>query len=124
MRHIQPLLLPQPCQSQAHRGNDRTVPNPCFLSPQTMHIHVRILNLFPQSTTVVSTVSIHSLSSRQEDAHSSSCRRSNYEWIRSGLLKSKDHACRLVYHRAQLDKARPPGTTCHPESPYAGLKSN
>src|SRR3954463_2063340 len=46
MRHIQPLLLPQPCQSQAHRDNDRTVPNPCFTSPQTVHIRVRILNLF------------------------------------------------------------------------------
>src|SRR3954467_15146518 len=53
MRHIQPLLLPQPCQSLAHRGDDRTVPNPCFLSPQTVHIRVRILNLIPQSTTVV-----------------------------------------------------------------------
>src|SRR5438270_9652737 len=46
MQHIQPLLPPQPCQSQAHRDNDRTVPNPCFTSPQTMHIRVRILNLF------------------------------------------------------------------------------
>src|SRR3954465_2550308 len=46
MQHIQPLLLPQPCQSQAHRNNDRTVPNPCFTSPQTVHIRVRILNLF------------------------------------------------------------------------------
>src|SRR3954469_9563454 len=55
--------------------------------------------------------SFHSLPSRQEDAHTSSCRRSNYvhswltlrssyECIRSGLLKSKDHACRVVNHRA------------------------
>src|SRR3954465_6515509 len=53
MRHIQPLLLPQPSQSRAHRGDDRTIPNPCFTSPQTVHIRVRILNLFPQSTTMV-----------------------------------------------------------------------
>src|SRR3954471_16675703 len=46
MRHIQPLLLPQPCQSIAYRDNDRTVPNPCFISPQTVHIRERILNLF------------------------------------------------------------------------------
>src|SRR4051812_36515528 len=46
MQHIEPLLLLQPCQSQAYRDNDRTVPNPCFLSPQTVHICVRILNLF------------------------------------------------------------------------------
>ena len=30
MRHIQPLLLPQPCQSQAHQDNDRTVSNLVF----------------------------------------------------------------------------------------------
>src|SRR5436190_3383749 len=46
MRHIQPQLFPQPCQPQAHLDNDRTVPNPCFLSPQTVHIRVRIFNLF------------------------------------------------------------------------------
>src|SRR3954467_6770732 len=46
MRHIQPLLLPQPCQSQAHRDNNRMVPNPFFLSPQTVYVHVRILYLF------------------------------------------------------------------------------
>src|SRR4051812_43423647 len=142
MRHIQPLLLPQPCQSQAHRDNDRMVSNPCFLSPQTVHIHVRILNLFYRALlchfiayhhakktpihllAAGLTLSIRSLPLRQENAHTSSCRRSNYEWIRSDLLKSKDHACPLVYHRVQLDKARPQGTACHPESLSAGLKSN
>src|SRR3954470_4679509 len=122
MRHFQPLLLPQPCQSQAHRDNDKTVPNPCFLSPQTVYVRVRITYLFhrPLHRSLLCpfiayqhdkktpihllaaglTMSIRSLPSRQGDAHTSSCRRSNYEWIRSGPLKSKDHACRLVYHRA------------------------
>src|SRR4051812_6761681 len=46
MRYIKPLLLPQPYQFQALRDNDRMVLNPCFLSPQTVHIRVRILSLF------------------------------------------------------------------------------
>src|SRR2546430_914882 len=84
---------------------------PCFTSPQTVHIRVRILNLFHRALlwhfiayhhakkTLIHllatglTMSIRSFPSRQEDAYTSSCRRSNYEWIKSVLLKSKDHAC-------------------------------
>src|SRR5438270_11033397 len=52
---------------------------------------------------------IRSLPSRQEDAHTSSCRRSNYEWIRStqvqgpcmsSSLPSRPDSIRLA-HRAQ-----------------------
>src|SRR3954469_7790690 len=46
MQHIRLLLLPQPCQSHAHPGNDRTVPNPCFSSTQEAYVRVRILYLF------------------------------------------------------------------------------
>src|SRR2546430_2343288 len=118
MRHIQPLLLPQPCQSQAYQDNDRSIPKPCFLSPQMVHIRMRILSLFHRALlwhfiayhrakktpihllAVGLTMSIRSLPSRYQDAHTSSYRRSNYEWIRSGLLKSKNHACLVVYHHA------------------------
>src|SRR3954462_6280711 len=135
MRRIQPLLLPQSYQSQAHRNNDRTVPNSCFLSSQTVHIRMRILNLFHRALlchfiayhhakkmpihllAAGLTMSIRSLPSRQEDAHTSSCRKSNYERIRSGLLKSKDHACRLVYHRALTRYGSPTRHSMPPDYP-------
>src|SRR3954462_15104659 len=37
MLHIRPLLLPLTCQSHAHLSNDRTVPNPYFLSLNGVH---------------------------------------------------------------------------------------
>src|SRR2546430_11540402 len=60
MRHIRLLLLPQPCQSHAHLGNDRTVPNPCFSSPQEAYVCVRILYLFHRP--------LHTISSRLGNA--------------------------------------------------------
>src|SRR5438045_1549155 len=99
MRHTRPLLLPQPCRSHAHLGNDRTVPNPCFLSPNGVHSCEDSLPIL-QTTTyhlawtqqrlptglsmlsgvarhrssslLISTVSTRSLPSQQEDAHTSS----------------------------------------------------
>src|SRR3954470_11282417 len=50
MRHIRPLLLPQPCRSHAHLGNDRTVPNPYFLSPNGVRSCEDSLPI-PQTTT-------------------------------------------------------------------------
>src|SRR5436190_18237823 len=140
MRRIQPLLLPQPCQSQAHRDNDRTVPNPCFTSPRTVHIRVRILNLFHRAL-------LWYFIAYHHDAHTSSYRRSYYVHsqltitiirrpyilllqviLRVGQVwstQSKDHACLLVPTIApRLDEARPQGTTHHPKSLCAGLKSN
>src|SRR5436190_17054686 len=92
MRHIQPLLLPQPCQSQAHRDNDRTVPNPFFITTDGAH-SCEDPQPIPQSTTV----SFHSLPSRQEDAHTSSCRRSNYESLPFSM-RLRRHAGITLYH--------------------------
>src|SRR2546430_2025815 len=60
MRHIRLLLLPQPCQSHAHLGNDRTVPNPCFSSTQEAYVRVRIFYLFYRPP--------HTISSRLSNA--------------------------------------------------------
>src|SRR3954464_10936323 len=60
MRSTELLLLPQPSQSHAHLGNDRTVPNPCFSSTQEAYVRMRILYLFYKP--------LHTISSRLSNA--------------------------------------------------------
>src|SRR4051812_7091219 len=68
------------------------------------------------------TMSIRSLPSRQEDAHTSSCRRSNYEWISStqvqrpcmsSSLPSRLESIRLT-HRAQHATQSHPAQVSNP----------
>src|SRR4051812_45428740 len=81
---------PKPCRIHAHLSSDRTVPNPCFLSPQEVYVRMRTLYLYYRP--------LHAISPRLSNARQDDSARYP-ESPGTGHLFSRSKLCPLLAYQ-------------------------